>query len=475
MQPAQLAEHDLTQSICRESFYEFVKEFWDTIIPERPVWNWHIEFLCDELQVVAERVFAGRPKAYDLIINISPGTTKSTLVSILYPAWIWTRMPTARMISGSYEQLLSLNFARKSRDVVKDEKYQAAFGPTLMRGDQDTKGFYENEDGGDRKAIGAGGNITGSHGHFILIDDPINPKEAVSPPGLKAINEWMDETLPSRKVDKAVTPTILVMQRLHQDDPTGHMLSKMEKAGRIRHICLPADDSYEIKPASLKARYVDGLMDPKRLSRAILEEQRAALGEYGYAGQYGQSPVPRGGGMFQTERILADSPPRHWAIRVRFWDKAGTKGGGAYTVGTLMGLDLQGRFWILDVIRHQLDSSSREALIRQTAEIDGVDIIVGVEQEPGSGGKESAENTVRNLRGFRVRVDRPTGDKVMRADPFSVQVNAGNVSIQKGAPWAREYLSELRFFPFGTYKDQVDSSSAAFALCNAQRRKVGAL
>jgi len=107
-------------------------------------------------------------------------------------------------------------------------------------------------------------------------------------------------------------------------------------------------------------------------------------------------------------------------------------------------------------------------------QLDGKTVEIGLEQEPGSGGKESAESTVRNLRGWRVRVDRPTGDKSLRADPFSVQVNNGNVSMVRG-DWNEDYIEELRYFPFSKYKDQVDASSGAFNILAGRNIRAGAL
>lgn len=487
-----LSEADLCQSVCRESFYKFVQEFWEVIIPEDPVWNWHVKYLCDELQAMAELVFKRKKKLHDLIVNIPPGTTKSTICSVMFPAWVWTRMPEARIISASYEHGLALNFARKSRDIILSEKYQATFrfkldpktkkwrpstdkdaAPIVLQDDQNAKSHYENMAKGDRKAVGAGGNITGSHAHFILVDDPLNPKEAVSEAGLKRVNRWMTETLPSRKVDKAVTPTILIMQRLHQDDPTGHLLAKAKD--NVKHICLPAEKSDLVRPARLKLKYVNGLLDPVRLSPEVLKEARDDLLEYGYAGQFMQSPVPLGGGSFKVERLSFDTPPIAWRRKVRYWDKAGTSGGGAFTAGVLMGEDMKGRFWVLDVIRGQWDSGRREDTIKATAMLDKKNVYVGVEQEPGSGGKESAEATVRRLAGYRVKIDRVTGSKELRADPFSSQVNSGNVSIKKDAPWVPAFLDEMRFFPYSRYKDQIDAASGAFARLIQLRRIVGAV
>ena len=480
------SEIDLVRSICEESFFEFLKEFWDTIIPEEPVWNWHVEYMCSQLQQMAERVFLNESKRYDLIVNISPGSTKSTIASVAFPAWTWTRMPTARHICGSHAFALGMDLSRKCRDIIQVQdrrhgkpSYQDCWPHLQLREDQNTKGYFANTMGGMRKSVTVGGKSpVGFHGHFLIIDDPIDPQKVLSDAEIKNANDWMNETLPSRKVDKNITPMILIMQRLHQNDPTGNRLSKGEDGGKVKHVCLPADmeEGYEVKPRFLRRRYVNGLMDPHRMSRDVLKEARSQLGEFGYSGQYGQSPVPLGGSMFKTDRIVIDDQPHETRMkkRVRFWDKAGTAGGGAYTVGALLGIDSDDRYWVLDIVRGQWDSSEREWVIEQTAHLDGKKVVIGIEQEPGSGGKESAESTVRRLAGFRIRVDRPTGDKAWRADPFSSQVNGHNVSIAR-ADWNNIFLEELRFFPASTYKDQVDAASGAFNLIASIPKKVGAL
>ena len=178
--------------------------------------------------------------------------------------------------------------------------------------------------------------------------------------------------------------------------------------------------------------------------------------------------------MFRVDRIRIDQPPADHNLRriVRYWDKAATAGDGAYTVGAKIAKDADDKFWILDIVRGQWDSSERERTISQTTQMDGRKVQVGVEQEPGSGGKESAEATVRMLAGYRVRLDRPSGDKALRADPFSSQVNAHNVSLAKGV-WNHDYIEELRYFPMGTYKDQVDASSGGFNMIETAKVRVG--
>lgn len=473
-----VSETQLVRSICKDCFFEFVKEFWSTVIQEEPIWNWHIEYLCGKIQQRAERVFAGLPKEQDLIVNVPPGTTKSTIFSVLFPAWAMTRMPHARILVSTHTDNLGMDLSRRSRDVIKSEKYQRCFPEIQIRDDQDTKGYWANTAGGWRLTCTIGGkNPMGFHAHFLIVDDPIDPQKVHSDAEITEANRFMNEVLPSRKVNKRVSVTFLIMQRLHQNDPTGNWLSQM--AGDVEHVCLPADTSYKVIPSSLAENYVDGLLDPIRLPRSVLKREEKR-GSFFYSGQYGQDPVPLSGGMFRVHRLHIDIPPVSFRRIVRYWDKAGTLGDGAFTVGVKMGLEPashgdEPKFWILDVVRGQWESSERERIIKHTAMLDGKSVIIGVEQEPGSAGKESAENTAKRLAGYRVRLDRPTGDKAERADPYSVQVNSGNVYLKKGAEWIQDYIDEMRHFPDSTYKDQIDASSGAFAILTKTKAVVGAL
>lgn len=483
------APHNIKAERCRRDFFFFVKEFWDTIIQDPPIWNWHIEYLCEEMKEAAYRVMARLPNKNDIIVNIPPGTTKSTIITVMFNSWVWiARLPrnrfpeeykklakrlpeelkhvgvtgiNSRFITSSYSSPLSLLHSEFTREIIKSDKYQLYFPEVKLKLTRDAKSNFANTFGGDRFATSTGGTVTGMHGHFILVDDPINPEdaEAIEDAKRKKANSFVDRTLSSRKVDKKVTVTVLIMQRLHEDDPTGHLLGKRKK---IKHICLPGDDSYTIKPPELKEKYIDGLLDPKRLDREILDQMLPELGQYGYAGQVGQNPTPPEGGMFKPENIkVVNAFPEKIVKEIRYWDKAGTEGAGAFTAGVRMCLLADGNFGIMDVVRGQWASHRRERTIKQTAAIDGRNLVVVVEQEPGSAGKESAENTIRGLAGFSVKADSPTGDKVLRADPFSVQVNAGNVYMIK-AEWNSNYIEELRNFPVGKFKDQVDASSGAF-------------
>lgn len=461
------------------SFYKFLQHFWPQVSSDEFQPNWHIELMCNELQELAERVSRKEPAEYDLIINVPPGSTKTVTCSIMFPVWCWTRWYWMRFITVSYSAMLSLESADYSRELVRSVQFRSMYPELSIKQDKDTKGNFrivkevrngEMLLGGNRFSTSVGGTLTGFHGHILIVDDPLNPQQAISETELKNCNHWLGQTLTTRKTDKAVTPTVLIQQRLHQNDPTGYKLASGK--AHIRHICLPGEiKKYkeEVRPQRLVHFYTeDGLLDPKRMPWQVLSNMEEELGQYGYSGQVGQKPVPPGGGMFQVDMFIIMDSVSHLIMDhdvkgcVRYWDKAGTEGGGAWTAGVKMLRTHDGKYIILDVKRFQKASHEREALIRATAEADGAQVKVYLEQEPGSGGKESVESSIRNLAGFIVEADRPTGDKVFRADPYSVQVNRGNVILLRG-DWNHEFIEEHRFFPFSTYKDQVDAASGAFS------------
>jgi predicted phage terminase large subunit-like protein len=471
--------YDIIRELNNRSLYHFLQYFWPVLTTHDFSPNWHIEYLCEQLEKVAERVANKLPREHDLIINVPPGSTKTVTVSIVFPVWCWSKWHWMKFINASYSAQLALEGADYCRDLVNSTEFRTVYPEIEIRDDKNTKSNFRIikttpsfpgrprrvEQGGGRFSTSVGGTLIGFHGDILIVDDPINPNQAVSEVELGNANRWMEQTLSTRKTDKNITPTVLIMQRLHQDDPAGHMLAKLKE--NVFHICLPGEcRNYadKVSPKELINYYKNGLMDPVRLPWKALDDLAADLGQYGYAGQIGQDPTPPGGGMFKTDHFVMVNKlpePKEIINTIRYWDKAGTADGGAYTAGVRMSRLTDNRWIIEDVKRGRWSSNERERIIRETAVADGRRVEIWVEQEPGSGGKESAEGTIRNLVGFVCKAEHPTGDKIFRADPFSVQVNVGAVMILN-AMWNHDFIEELRFFPYSTYKDQVDASSGAW-------------
>lgn len=478
----ELEEPALVAALCRHSFADFVREFWSEVPGAGTlVWNWHLDLFCTELQTAAERVFRGLKKTHDLVLNVSPGTSKSTVWSILFPAWVWTRMPTARILTASHTDELVLDLANKSRQVIRSDKYHECFPEVLLHVDQDAKGYYRNTLGGDRKTCTvAGKSPMGFHADFILIDDPIDPKKVLSQVSLTTAREFMTNVIPSRKVNKAVTVTMLVMQRLGVGDPTDVMLSEAKKEGAapIRYLCLPSDldrgmdgawVDAEVSPRELAKRYVNGMMDPYRLGEDVLREYRARGAHY-FATQFRQRPYTKGGGMFKDSYFIKQVKAAPYeSIRIRYWDRAATQNGGCNTAGTLICRDADGNFYVENCVVGQWEPEERDRVMLATAQRDRArygpkhEPKIYIEHEPGSSGVDAYRYTARKLAGFPVRPDRPSGDKETRAEPWSSQCAAGNVYLVVDGTWdVQAWIAEHCAFPGGPMKDRVDSSSGAF-------------
>jgi len=184
---------------------------------------------------------------------------------------------------------------------------------------------------------------------------------------------------------------------------------------------------------------------------------------------YGNWKVrPAAGNVFNREHFeVIDALPHVVSHTVRAWDKAGTEGGGKFSAGVRMAVLENGVFVVEDVVRGQWGALNREEVIKTTASQDGGDVEIWQEQEPGSGGKESAEATVRNLAGYNVYSERPTGSKGTRANPLAAQCQARNVKLLRGE-WNKKFIDELHNFdPIkaddgSIVCDQVDAAALAF-------------
>lgn len=448
---------------CRRSFSYFLEEFWDIIVKEEYKPNWHINYLCSELQIIAERVFKWQPKEYDLVVNIPPGTTKSLTCTVMFPVWVWIRMASAKTISGSYGSDLSREHAELSRDLIRSDKFKKYFPEIMLRADKDAKSNYKNTEGGARLSTSVGSTITGFHGHFIIVDDPINPEKANSTTGkeLETVNNWMDKTLSSRKVDKEVVPTILIMQRLNENDPSGNMLSKRAKGKAIKHICLPGTNEYSIHPPELAENYTDGLLDPIRLSRPVLAEMRLDLGAYGYTGQVGQSPKPLEGGIITLSDFgRYKVPPARETIR-----KLSLSFDTAYKPEQLndptacgVWAETSRGVFLLEVIKKKmaypelkrkaknliLKWKPNEVLIEDKAS--GISLIQEFKADP-------------EIHSAIIAISPGNFSKLVRMENESAFIESGLVWLPESAPWLEDFENEIVVFPNGKNDDQVDQMS----------------
>jgi predicted phage terminase large subunit-like protein len=388
---------------------------------------------------------------------------KSTLTSVFWPAWEWgpRDMQHIRMIGASHEQGLAVRDTRKMRNLIMSDWYQERW-PTALVSDQNQKTFYENDKTGWRQAC-AVASMTGKRGDRVVWDDPHSVEASLSVAHRETALRVFQETLPTRLNNPDKSAIVIVMQRLHENDVSGFIL---EDDYGYDHLCLPMEyekDRHCITSIGFSdPRKEEGeLLFPERFSRETVDRDKKVMGTMAVAGQFQQRPAPRTGGFFAWQNIeIVKSAPKLRKI-VRYWDKAGTDAGGAYTAGVKMGIGFDNNYYVLDVVRGQWSAAPREKTIKSVAQLDGLSVEIWIEQEPGSGGKESSEATIKNLSGYNIKSERATGDKAVRAEPYAVQVEAGSIKIIE-ADWNQAFIDEHKTFPVGKYKDQIDASGGGF-------------
>lgn len=415
----------------------------------------------EQLAGVLESVAAG--KIDRLMIFAPPRHGKSELVSRLFSAYYLYRHPERWVGINSYSAELAYTFSRNARD-----NYTRAGG--TLREDAYAVKHWETGAGGGLWAAGVGGPITGKGFHLGIIDDPVkNAEDAASLTIRDKQWDWYQSTFYTREEPGAAI--VIIQTRWHEDDLSGRLLANEDDAPeswRVIHLQAIKEPDGSPYPATVTVEH-----DPRRPGEALnparyplekLERIRQRIGGYYFGALYQQSPRPREGGMFKRESFqIVTAAPRLDHV-VRYWDKAGTKDAGAYTAGVLMGR-AGDSYIVLDLIMGQWEAAERETVITQTLAADKAayrHVVTYVEQEPGSGGKESAENTIRRNPGYPVFADKPTGDKATRAEPFAAQAGIGNVKLL-ARPWNGRYLEMLTAFPKGTVKDAVDASSGGFS------------
>lgn len=444
---------------ARESFWAF-RQFNDP----KMILGWWPQEVSRKLQLFWDMYKAGlRPK---LVLMAPPQHGKSRLLQD-FIAWITGLDPNLRVIYASYSKDLGVKTNSYLQRVYDSDRYQLAFPLTqispLAGGERSgrfirTSSFLEfMEATGSFINTTVEGQVTGKTLDIGLVDDPIKGRdEAQSPQIRNKVWDWLMDDFFSRFDDKAAL--IITMTRWHVDDPAGRWLSLFPNTIVLRY---PVHAEYD-EPY----RNHGEVLFPEFKSAPFIAERRGSYTAASWQSLYQQNPIVAGGTLFPIEKfiIVPQFSRRDIKKSVRYWDKAGTLGGGAYSSGVLMHEMVDGFYLVEDVVRGQWDYHTREQRIKQTAEIDSTHqrTEVYVEQEPGSGGKESASRTIANLAGFTVQADRITGAKEVRAEPYASQVQGSNVKLLKKR-WNREFINEHEAFPAGKYKDQVDSAAGAFA------------
>ena len=425
----------------------------------------HHRLLIDELMGVSRGVHDR------LMLLLPPGSAKSTYASLLFPPWFLAHHPHSSVIAASHTFSLARRFGRGVRDLVQE--HAPRLGYAIEPGNAAAHRFSTTH-GSTYLATGVRGPITGHRADLILIDDPVkSQQEADSASAREQLWDWFRSDLTTRL--KPGGRMVLIMTRWHPDDLGGRLL---EGTDHWRVIRLPA----LAEAGDMLGRAEGAALWPEWEDAAALARKREIVGERAFSALFQQSPVRRGGRLFQAARIYVHDDPSLMVNTkaVRAWDLASsTKGNPDWTVGVRLCRTPEQTFVVQDVIRMQGGPLEVEQTILTTAARDGRHVTVGLPQDPGQAGKSQIAYMTRQLAGFVVQSSPETGSKETRAMPVVSQANAGNLALLDGK-WNRAFLEELADFPHGTKDDQVDALSRAFAMLtelplNSARRVQSAL
>lgn len=447
-----------------ESSYQFLQHSWSTFEPSEFLPAKHLHAIGEHL----DACLSGQIKK--LIINLPPRFSKSSLVSKAFPAYCWVKEPGKRIINVSYSKKLAVGDSLVSRQIIESDWYQRGLNTVWkelnnwrsiweLSKDQNTKEDYRNTWDGRRFATSTGSStLTGVGGDIIIIDDPLNPGMAHSKIERDNCNEWSAQTLSSRLDNKKEGITILVMQRLHENELTGYFLEQ----GIWEHLFLP-NEWEESRRFWTSIGWTDWrtkeneLLDPVRHDRGVTEQLKLQMGEYGYAGQYQQNPVPLGGGLIKQEWW------KTWFVLPNYFDSAciamdlSIKDGKDNDNTALVAIGKRdNKFYIIDVAYGKMDIVKQvETIINFCEKHNWIRAKLIEDAANGSPVSRMLDNRITGL----IKVASKGVPKDVRIMAMIPEINAGNVLIPdpKIHSWIQPLLTEANMFPKGKHDDLLDA------------------
>ncbi len=407
----------------------------------------HHELLITELEDLAQ----GRCDR--LMVQMPPGSAKSTYGSVLFPAWFMARRKETQVIAAAHTASLAHYFGGRVKAALARHGgwLGVEIAPTAKAASR-----FALAAGQEYFSAGVRGPITGRRADLIVIDDPVkNWAEAESQVARDMLFDWYRAELTARL--KPGGRIVLIMTRWHEDDLAGRLLATETGWRCLRLPALAeADDPLGRAPGEP--------LWPESQGLEALQRRRQETGERTFAAMYQQAPCPSEAELFRVGGIVRLIAAPELRMSIRAWDLAGSLPGPGrrpdYTVGLKLGVTADDRLVVLDVLRVQETPAQVEARIRDTARLDGPGVIISLPQDPGQAGAAQIAMLTRGLAGFKVISSPEREPKRVRAMPAATQVDGGNLAIL-AAPWNDAFLAEMRGFPHGANDDQIDALARA--------------
>lgn len=442
----------------------FIREAWHVIEPAKPlIWGWALDAMVDHLKAVSDG------DVRDLLMNVPPGFMKSQMTCVYWPGFEWGVLarPAERYLEASHEKGLAERNVSWLKDLVASDWYQDLWPAVSIIGQGAGDEFHLTATGWAQATAAA--SLTGHRGTRLIFDDPHNIEGGDFPVIRKKTVRRFRETGPTRLNDPEKDATIVIMQRVHEEDVSGVILA--EKMG-FTHLEIPMEFepdrkcySYDRHGAKIyeDPRTYDGEPAfPERFTPEANARAKTKMTAYAWSGQMQQRPVPRDGGLFKRSWFeVVDALPMG-GQSARAWDLAGSKKKAEaghdpdWTVG-LKGFRVpDGDFYVTDMVRLRDTPGKVAATLKNTASQDGHGTRISLAQDPGQAGKFQIDFYISMLAGYTVESDTISGDKQLRAGPAATQAEFGKIKILRAA-WNADFFEEVCNFPGAKHDDIVDA------------------
>ncbi|ANW00677.1 phage terminase large subunit [Bradyrhizobium icense] len=388
-----------------------------------------------------------------LAIFMPPGAAKSTYGSILYAPWHFAQHPDHCVIAASHTAELAEKWGRRVRNLVAEHSLILGVG---LATDSQAAGRWETNRGGEYFAAGVGGAIAGRRADLVVIDDPVRSREDADSELVRDKTwDWYKSDLYTRL--KPGGRIVLIQTRWHEDDLAGRLLADMAAGGdRWEVISLPALAEH----GDPLGRTVGQPLWPEWEDEENLARKRRAVGPRDWSALYQQRPAPEEGDYFKAEWLRPyEKAPDPKTLRVYGGsDYAVTADGGDFTCHVVVGLDPEGRMYLLDLWRKQAAS---DVWVEAFCDLVNQWKPMGWAEEQGqikSGVGPFLDRRQRERRAYVAREQFPTrGDKAVRAQSIRGRMALEGLYVPVNATWYPDLRSELLSFPAGKHDDQVDA------------------
>jgi predicted phage terminase large subunit-like protein len=451
----------LDRVLAERSLADFVRQAWFVLEPKTTfLGSWHIDLLAEYLEAVAHGDITR------LIVNIPPRYGKSLLATIFLPCWVWLRNPAERFMFASYSAALSTKHSVDRRALIQSPWYQSHWsGVVKLAGDSNSKTEFANTQRGHMIATSVGASATGRGGNFLLVDDLINPHQANSDVEREGSIRWFDETYSTRLDDKRTGRIVVIEQRTHAADLTGHLVAQ----GGWTHVSLPAIAQQRTMitfPSSGRkvARDEGDLLWPAREGRAELEATKLRLGSFAFMAQYNQAPVSREGNLIKAEWLTptyrAGALPSNFDSVVLSLDGAfKTDSSNDYSAIVFIGTLRAARggyapgHYLLDAWRGKVEFADLKRRVVELYEMWHPHAVLVEDAASG-------QSLIQELRAgttLPLKPIKPDRDKYSRVAAVCPTLEARRLILPEVAWWRDDFIAELTAFPAGAHDDWVDA------------------